>query len=57
MPSGPCTGITAELGYEIQGTSAIANEIWTTLYEDGKPFGIRRLGGRSMPISHVEGWV
>jgi vanillate/3-O-methylgallate O-demethylase len=49
------TGITGELGYEIHGPSEIGNEIWETLYAVGQEFGIRRLGGRSMLISHVEG--
>lgn len=49
------TGITGELGYEIHGPSDIGNEIWQTLYDAGKQFGVRRLGGRSMLISHIEG--
>ena len=49
------TGITGELGYEIHGPSAIGNQIWETLYSGGGEFGIRRLGGRSMTVSHVEG--
>jgi vanillate/3-O-methylgallate O-demethylase len=49
------TGITGELGYEIHGPSDIGNEIWQAIHEAGKPFGVRRLGGRSMLISHVEG--
>lgn len=49
------TGITGELGYEIHGPSDIGNEIWLAIYEAGKEFGVRRLGGRSMLISHVEG--
>jgi glycine cleavage system aminomethyltransferase T len=49
------TGITGELGYEIHGPSEIGNEIWLAIYEAGKAFGIRRLGGRSMLISHIEG--
>jgi vanillate/3-O-methylgallate O-demethylase len=49
------TGITGELGYEIHGPSDIGNEIWQAIYEAGKEFGVRRLGGRSMLISHVEG--
>jgi glycine cleavage system aminomethyltransferase T len=49
------TGITGELGYEIHGPSEIGNEIWERIYADGRELGIRRLGGRSMLISHVEG--
>jgi vanillate/3-O-methylgallate O-demethylase len=49
------TGITGELGYEIHGPSDIGNDIWLAIYEAGKEFGVRRLGGRSMLISHVEG--
>lgn len=49
------TGITGELGYEIHGPSQIGNEIWEAIHEAGKAFGIRRLGARSMLISHVEG--
>jgi glycine cleavage system aminomethyltransferase T len=49
------TGITGELGYEIHGPSEIGNETWERIYDDGRELGIRRLGGRSMLISHVEG--
>lgn len=49
------TGITGELGYEIHGPSDIGNDIWQMIYDAGKAFGVRRLGGRSMLISHVEG--
>jgi glycine cleavage system aminomethyltransferase T len=49
------TGITGELGYEIHGPSEIGNEIWQLIHAVGEEFGIRRLGGRSMLVSHVEG--
>lgn len=49
------TGVTGELGYEIHGPSEIGNEIWTAIHGAGEAFGLRRLGGRSMLISHVEG--
>jgi len=49
------TGITGELGYEIHGPSEIGNEIWKLIHADGEELGIRRLGGRSMLVSHVEG--
>jgi len=49
------TGITGELGYEVHGPADIGNEIWEAIYEAGKELGVRRLGGRSMLISHVEG--
>ena len=49
------TGITGELGYEVHGPSDIGNELWVAIHEAGQEFGVRRLGGRSMLISHVEG--
>ena len=49
------TGITGELGYEIHGPCTLGNEIWEKIFESGEELGIRRLGGRSMLISHVEG--
>jgi vanillate/3-O-methylgallate O-demethylase len=49
------TGITGELGYEIHGPAEVGNAIWLAIHAAGQEFGIRRLGGRSMLVSHVEG--
>ncbi len=47
-------GMAGELGYELQGPSAYAGEIYDAIVEAGKEFGIRRLGGRAVFINHLE---
>lgn len=47
-------GMAGELGYEIQGPRAYADEIYTAIIEAGKEFGIRQLGGRAVFINHLE---
>ena len=48
------TGMSGELGYEIHGPCEYASEIFKTVYEEGKEFGIKRLGGRARQINHLE---
>jgi glycine cleavage system aminomethyltransferase T len=43
-----------ELGFEIHGPIDQHDEIWQTVYEAGKEFGIRRLGRRTLMINHLE---
>jgi len=47
-------GMAGELGYELQGPRAYAQEIYDAILEAGKEFGIRRLGGRAVFINHLE---
>lgn len=51
------TGISGELGYELHGFAAYANEIWSATVECGGPFGIRQLGLRSQPVQHIEAGI
>jgi glycine cleavage system aminomethyltransferase T len=47
-------GMAGELGYELQGPSAYAGEVYDAVVEAGKEFGIRRLGGRAVFMNHLE---
>lgn len=47
-------GMAGELGYELHGSSEHAVEIYNLLLEAGEEFGIRRLGGRTKLVNHVE---
>jgi len=47
-------GMTGEIGYELQGPVAYRQEIWDTIVEAGQEFGIRRIGGRTVMINHLE---
>jgi len=47
-------GMTGEIGWELMGPIADRDEIWTTLLEAGEPYGIKRLGGRTSMINHLE---
>jgi vanillate/3-O-methylgallate O-demethylase len=47
-------GMAGELGYELQGPSRYAREVYEAILEAGKEFGIRRLGGRAAFINHLE---
>ncbi|MBR7826971.1 hypothetical protein KDK95_11705 [Actinospica sp. MGRD01-02] len=51
------TGISGELGYEVHGRSADANEVWSAIADAGAEFGIRRLGLRSQPVQHIEAGI
>jgi vanillate/3-O-methylgallate O-demethylase len=47
-------GVAGELGYELQGPSHYAREVYDTILDAGKHFGIRRLGGRTAFVNHLE---
>ncbi len=47
-------GMAGEIGYEMHGPMEHAQEIFTVLWEIGQEFGIRRLGGRTKMVNHVE---
>jgi vanillate/3-O-methylgallate O-demethylase len=47
-------GVAGELGYELQGPTQYSREVYDTILEAGKDFGIRRLGGRAAFINHLE---
>ncbi len=48
------TGMAGELGYELQGPTEYAQEIYDVTVKAGKEFGIRRLGGRVFMTNHLE---
>jgi len=47
-------GMAGELGYELHGPSEHGPEIYNALLDAGQAFGIRRLGGRTKMVNHVE---
>ncbi len=47
-------GMAGEIGYELQGPTEYAREIYDAIIEAGREFGIRRLGGRAVFINHLE---
>ena len=47
-------GMAGELGYELHGSAEHAVQIYNLLLEAGQEFGIRRLGGRTKLVNHVE---
>ena len=47
-------GMSGELGFELHGDGAHAVEVHQALLDAGKPFGVRRLGGRTKMVNHVE---
>lgn len=51
------TGISGELGYELHGSAAHANEIWSAAVESGRSFGLHQLGLRSQPVQHIEAGI
>jgi vanillate/3-O-methylgallate O-demethylase len=46
--------MAGEVGFELQGSTRYAREIYEAVIEAGKEFGIRRLGGRAVFINHLE---
>ena len=46
--------MAGEVGYELQGPTEYAQEIYDAIVEAGQEFGIRRLGGRAVFINHLE---
>jgi glycine cleavage system aminomethyltransferase T len=47
-------GMAGEIGYELHGPSECGLDIYNALLEAGAEFGIRRLGGRTKMVNHVE---
>jgi vanillate/3-O-methylgallate O-demethylase len=47
-------GMAGEIGYELQGPTEYAQEIYDAILDAGQEFGIRRLGGRTVMINHLE---
>ena len=47
-------GMAGELGFELQGPQEHADEISETIVAAGQDYGIRRLGGRTASINHLE---
>lgn len=47
-------GMAGEVGYELHGPIEHAQEIYTILWDIGQDYGIRRLGGRTKMVNHVE---
>ena len=47
-------GMTGEIGYELQGPAADGREVYDAILKAGQEFGIRRLGGRTVMINHLE---
>jgi vanillate/3-O-methylgallate O-demethylase len=47
-------GMAGEIGYELHGPIEHAVDIYNALWQAGQEFGIRRLGGRTKMVNHVE---
>ncbi|HEY0878837.1 MAG TPA: hypothetical protein VGE10_10340 [Zeimonas sp.] len=47
-------GMAGELGYELHGPIRLGRAIYQALLDAGREFGIRRLGGRTKMVNHVE---
>jgi len=47
-------GMSGEPGFELQGKSAHAAEVYDAVLRAGQQFGIRKLGGRAAFINHLE---
>ncbi|VVN29134.1 Aminomethyltransferase [Pseudomonas fluorescens] len=47
-------GMTGEIGFELQAPLEHGAEIWHTIVEAGKEFGIRQMGSRVAMINHLE---
>ncbi|MGO9047775.1 MAG: aminomethyl transferase family protein [Xanthobacteraceae bacterium] len=47
-------GMAGEIGFELQGPTAYAQEIYQAILQAGREYGIRRLGGRTVFINHLE---
>lgn len=47
-------GMAGEVGFELQGPQSHAGDVYAAVLEAGRPFGIRRLGGRAVFINHLE---
>lgn len=47
-------GMAGEIGFELQGPSAYAREVYDAVLEAGKEHGMRRLGARVSQVNHLE---
>lgn len=47
-------GMAGEIGYELHGRADEGHAVYGALLAAGEPFGIRRLGGRTKMVNHVE---
>ncbi|TKW65062.1 MAG: aminomethyl transferase family protein [Paracoccus denitrificans] len=47
-------GMAGELGFELQGDINRSQEVYDAIVEAGQEFGIRKLGGRTAFINHLE---
>jgi glycine cleavage system aminomethyltransferase T len=47
-------GMAGEVGYELHGPIEQARDVFEALLRHGQDFGIRRLGGRTKMVNHVE---
>lgn len=48
-------GMAGVLGYEVQGPTTKAHEVYLALIEAGKPYGLRRMGSLSYDLNHTPG--
>ena len=48
-------GMVGNLAYELRGPVEIGPEVYDTVYQAGKPLGMKRLGWRTYVVNHVEG--
>jgi glycine cleavage system aminomethyltransferase T len=47
-------GMAGEIGFELIGPSEYGIPVWERILEVGQDYGIRRLGGRTKMVNHVE---
>ena len=47
-------GMAGEIGFELQGPMTHHKDVYDAIMEAGKDFGIRKLGGRTVFINHLE---
>jgi vanillate/3-O-methylgallate O-demethylase len=47
-------GMAGEIGFELQGPMSQHKAVYDAIMEAGKDFGIRKLGGRTVFINHLE---
>ncbi|MGW6032470.1 hypothetical protein ACWFOS_02350 [Gordonia terrae] len=47
-------GMAGEIGFELQGPAQLKADIYESIVDAGQEFGIRKLGGRTAPVNHLE---
>ena len=47
-------GMSGEIGFELQGPTAEARQVYDAIVAAGDEFGLRRVGGRAILINHLE---